>query len=189
MSERMDRHIRDMALEETGRLRDALAGGDGAGAAVAMGRLSSLLPRVMPGFLAPGRAGRGRAREGLTPLWIFVQPMLERLRIGEWTSRSDVNEHIEARVELTAADLEPRARRSGAVIPWKYDTLWLKLLLKLDGLVEDNGRRGPASRWRLTRKGAAMGRRMGAGAQAERIAREWYIPAEAAFRGRDRGGA
>jgi len=116
---------------------------------------------------------------------LFIGDILDCLWAGaeddqqpdNWVSPSEVRTWIEEDREhaFTASDLSQRQKngRGNTIVSWWDEALWLKRIMLREGLVSDNGRRGRASRWRITEDGRAMRLRLQVEG-AEQIARKWY---------------
>lgn len=170
----MNEHVRDMLQEEAAKLGDAIGADDPAATARRMARLGSFLPQLMKDY----RASAEMRRNSRTPRWRFVRDFLECLAANRdaWVAPREVMAWIgeSMRDAFTAADLKAKPS-GGARVSWWNEALWLKRMLLMGGLVSDNGRRGPASRWRITADGEAMLSGLWeAGRGADRMAREWY---------------
>jgi len=91
-----------------------------------------------------------------TPRWDYLIPLLGYLDSHEGlVSTSEVKNHLEGTMELTEDDFSNVRKRSGA-ITWRYEVDWVKRVLLVAGMVEDNGARGNGARWAITQQGSAL---------------------------------
>jgi len=91
-----------------------------------------------------------------TPRWEYLIPLLECLDSHEGlVSTSKVKNHLEGTMSLTDDDFSNVRKRAGAVT-WRYEVDWVKRVLLVAGMVEDNGARGNGARWAITQQGSAL---------------------------------